>query len=122
MDTGDGSIDNVDIDQGTLEGTCQNTSLADIIIGMGKLKINNTKYDWTFIKDLYEKQIKWGASEKVTTIVDKGLEVITKLGYPRDKYRIAPSNAPNCRIFLLNLEADNAGEGLQISGKLKVGT
>ena len=72
---------------------------------------------------------------------DKGLEVATKLGYPREKWRqssryrrpnggdgqisvtktrIAPQGAPDCKIRLSKLRADNFGEGLQVWGKLKV--
>ena len=139
--TGDGDFDNIDLDDGTLLGKCQNNSMGDIIIGSGKIKINGTKYDWTFIKDLYEADLKWGNPTKLITITDKGLEVITKLGYPRAKYRqqskyrrpdggdgkiwvkkqrIAPNGAPSCTIVLMKLEADNSGEGLQVWGKLQV--
>jgi hypothetical protein len=139
--TGDGDFDNIDLDAGQLVGHCSNTTMGEIIIGDGKIKIDGIKYDWTFIKDLYEADLKWGNPTKLITITDKGLEVITKLGYPRAKYRqqskyrrpdggdgkiwvkkqrIAPNGAPSCTIMLLTLQADNAGEGLQVWGKLQV--
>jgi hypothetical protein len=138
---GDGDFDNIALDLGEMTGKCQNNTDGDIIIGDGKILINGTKYDWTFIKDLYERDIRWGAPAPLTTIIDEGLEVITKLGYPRAKYRqnskyrrpdggdgkiwvkklrIAPNGAPDCTILLLNLEADNSGEGLQVWGKMRV--
>ena len=139
--TGNGDFDNIDLDPDELQGHCATTTQGDILIGGGLLKINGTKYDWLFIKDLYEKPLKWGAPSKLITIIDKGLEVITKLGYPRQKYRqiskyrrpdggdgkiwvkklrIAPNGAPDCTILLLNLQADNSGEGLQVWGKMRV--
>lgn len=136
-----GDFDNVSIDRDSVMGACSNTTIGEIMIGIGKLTIDGTCYDWTFIKDFYEKKIRWGAGPKKWVIIDKGLEVITKLGYPRAKYRqyskytrpnggdgkiywkkkrIAPSNAPNCQIILQNLDVDSFGEGLQVDGELRV--
>lgn len=139
-----GDLDNVPIDP--INGFCENSRIADIIIGRGNLKIDGNKYRWRFIKDLYVKNMFWGSNSgnfKRLVIVDEGLEVAMKLGagWPRAKWRqtskyrrpdggdgrltiyktrISPETAPVCKIQLVDLDADNYLEGLQVWGKLKV--
>jgi hypothetical protein len=114
-----------------------------VVIGSGNQLIDGTKYRWKFIKDLYEKPLKWGDPDQPITVVDSGLEVAMKLGsgWPRAKWRqtskyrrpdggdgkltiikqrIAPDGAPVCKILLMNFQADNYAEGFQVWGTLVV--
>lgn len=142
--TGTGDFNNLPIDP--INGYCQNSRDADIIIGRGNLKIDGHKYRWKFIKDVHEKDLKWGSASgnvKRLVVVDRGLEVAMKLGkgWPRAKWRqtskyrrpdggngkitiystrIAPSTAPDCKIALVDLQADDYYEGFQVWGKLRV--
>lgn len=96
------------------------------------------RHDEHIIKDFFRSSNVFGG---LAGVEDRGLEVITKLDYPRAKWRqvseyyrpdggiglvsitktlIAPDNAAGCQIQLNQAMVDDFGDGLQITGTLTV--
>jgi hypothetical protein len=96
------------------------------------------RHDEHIIKDFFQSSNVFGG---LPGVEDRGLEVITKLDYPRAKWRqvseyyradggigilsitktlIAPDNAASCQIQINQALVDDFGDGLQISGTVSV--
>ncbi len=130
-------------------------SNADFQIFPGGLGSHWEDYDEHVIKDYYwypaRNQCNGVLSESCTFdgvfnsgrggVKDAGLEVITKLDYPRAKWRemsqylppngvigkstitktsIAPENAPECKVEIHEAQVIDFGSGLQLDGKVDV--
>ncbi len=144
--SGSGDFDNVGVDR--VASACANDRDGAIIFGGGLARLEGDKYGWVFIKDLYRDQVNKKPYCTGDSCAQKegakgyGFEGATKQVFPRSKWvqfyryrrpngqdggvfvlkkQIARNKAPKCKI-IINADADDIGNGLDVFGLIKVRT